>query len=223
MKECNEAAGPSAKIAIRPRPNPRGSLISTATPASVFLPLARPPANPGSTPRCSSRPPQQCRSTDPAPGAPEPSAADAASPTRSRTTRSPATAAGSTPTCRPCPRRTTSRPRTTASTASVGDRTASPPSPTSVRRSPGTCTAHRPPTSRRHGHSEDTRSPRASAASPDSRGSPRRSRTRTGTPRRSSDMHTGPGPHLIHSPSGQSGQLNSPVPTYCRGRIRNWA
>src|SRR5674476_346472 len=37
-------------MAIRARPNPRGSLTSTATPTSAFLPLARPPRNPGSSP-----------------------------------------------------------------------------------------------------------------------------------------------------------------------------
>jgi hypothetical protein len=110
-KGCSEAADPSARIAIRARPYPRGSLTSTATPTKAFLALgASGPATRVPRRRCRSRPPQRCRSTGPGPDAPRPSAADAASPTRSGKSRSPATAADSTRTSRPSARRTSSRP-----------------------------------------------------------------------------------------------------------------
>ncbi len=112
-KECSEAADPSVKTAIRARPNPRGSLTSTATPTIVFLPFARPPRNPGSSP------PMYVSSTSTVP-------VNRSRPGRTRTERSRcsiAHAVGYEPissdrcrlnaTCRPCPRRTSSRPRTT--------------------------------------------------------------------------------------------------------------
>jgi hypothetical protein len=40
----------SGRISIRQRPYPRGCLTSTATPTSDFLPLARPPGSPASSP-----------------------------------------------------------------------------------------------------------------------------------------------------------------------------
>src|SRR5450759_2147681 len=49
-KACRQAADASATGAIRHRPNPRGSLTSTAIAVRTFLPLARPPRSPGSCP-----------------------------------------------------------------------------------------------------------------------------------------------------------------------------
>jgi hypothetical protein len=49
-KGCSEAEDPSASSAIRHRPIPLGSLTSTAMPVSTFLPWARPPRSPGSSP-----------------------------------------------------------------------------------------------------------------------------------------------------------------------------
>ena len=49
-KGCSEAADASASGSIRHRPTPFGAWISTAMPVSTFLPLARPPASPGSSP-----------------------------------------------------------------------------------------------------------------------------------------------------------------------------
>jgi hypothetical protein len=50
MNGRSAAAGASGKIAIRHRPMPFGSLTSTAMPTSDFLPRARPPRSPGSSP-----------------------------------------------------------------------------------------------------------------------------------------------------------------------------
>ena len=49
-KGCSEAEDPSASTAMRHRPIPFGSLTSTAMPVSTFLPGARPPRSPGSSP-----------------------------------------------------------------------------------------------------------------------------------------------------------------------------
>src|SRR5680860_1309204 len=49
-KACSEAADASASGAIRQRPIPFGSCTSTAMPVRTFLPLARPPRSPGSSP-----------------------------------------------------------------------------------------------------------------------------------------------------------------------------
>jgi len=49
-KGCSEPAEASGRISIRQRPYPRGCLTSTATPTSSFLPLARPPRSPSSSP-----------------------------------------------------------------------------------------------------------------------------------------------------------------------------
>lgn len=46
----SESADPSASSAIRQRPNPLGAKRSTATPTRAFLPLARPPMRPRSSP-----------------------------------------------------------------------------------------------------------------------------------------------------------------------------
>jgi hypothetical protein len=46
----SEVADASDSGIIRHRPKPLGSITSIATPVSAFLPLARPPANPGSLP-----------------------------------------------------------------------------------------------------------------------------------------------------------------------------
>src|SRR5665648_1071151 len=50
MNRCSVAAVASAVTAIRQRPKPLGDATSTATQTSAFLPLARPPARPGSCP-----------------------------------------------------------------------------------------------------------------------------------------------------------------------------
>ena len=47
---CSDSAEPSASTAIRHRPIPSGSPTSTAIPVSTFLPGARPPRSPGSSP-----------------------------------------------------------------------------------------------------------------------------------------------------------------------------
>ena len=47
---CSDSAEPSASTAIRHRPIPFGSLTSTAIPVRTFLPAARPPRSPGSSP-----------------------------------------------------------------------------------------------------------------------------------------------------------------------------
>ena len=49
-KGCSEAADASASSAIRYRPIPFGCLTSTAIPVKTFLPRARPPRSPGSSP-----------------------------------------------------------------------------------------------------------------------------------------------------------------------------
>ena len=49
-KGCSEAADPSASSAMRHRPIPFGSSTSTAMPVRTFLPRARPPRSPGSSP-----------------------------------------------------------------------------------------------------------------------------------------------------------------------------
>src|SRR5712671_422163 len=50
MKGCSAAVEPSARIAMRHRPIPFGSVTSTAMPTRAFLPLARPSRSPGSLP-----------------------------------------------------------------------------------------------------------------------------------------------------------------------------
>ena len=49
-KGCSEAADASASGAMRHRPIPFGSRTSTAMPVRTFLPRARPPRSPGSSP-----------------------------------------------------------------------------------------------------------------------------------------------------------------------------
>src|SRR5450759_3967026 len=50
MNGCRQAAEASAMMPIQTRPEPRGSWTSTATATRDFLPLARPPLSPGSSP-----------------------------------------------------------------------------------------------------------------------------------------------------------------------------
>src|SRR5450759_1815239 len=50
MNVCSVRADPSGMTRIRHRPKPLGDLTSTATATSAFLPLARPPASPASSP-----------------------------------------------------------------------------------------------------------------------------------------------------------------------------
>ena len=47
---CSDADDPSLRTAKRQRPKPFGSLTSMATPTRTFLPLARPPLSPCSSP-----------------------------------------------------------------------------------------------------------------------------------------------------------------------------
>ena len=80
-----------------------------------------------------------------------------------------------------------------------------------------TCTRRRRPPTRRRAHIADTRSLAASAATPDSPGSPHRCRTTTGTPQPTSDSAR----PLVVAPHSRavdySGQMNTPERRYTSG------
>ena len=77
-----------------------------------------------------------------------------------------------------------------------------------------TCTRRRRPPTRRRAHIAGTRSLAASAATPDSPGSPHRCRTTTGTPQPTSDSAR----PLVVAPHSRavdfSGQMNTPIHRY---------
>jgi len=178
----HQPVSPSVRVRIPAVPRPRWQCLPTLPCPWLALHAVLVPPR-----RCRSRPPQRCRSTDPVPGVPAPRAADAASPTRSDTNRSPATAEDSTRTIRPSGTRTSSRPQTTPSVASYGGRTTSPRSPRSGPHTTRTCTRHRRPPTRRRSRIADTRTRAASAANPSSPSSQHQFRTKTETPPPTSD------------------------------------
>ena len=134
--------------------------------------------------RCRSHPPPPCRLVGRGPGAPAPTAADAAWPTRSGRSRSRASASGSAPRSRLCPWRTASR----HCVSGVRVRSKIVPAVTELR-PPHPEHLKRPSPSRQPPSwpSPRKRSQRAIAATPSSPDSPHRCGTRPGTRPRTSD------------------------------------
>ena len=184
---------------MRHRPIPFGSLTSTAMPVSTFLPPARPPRSPGSSP------PMIGLVHLDGPGQPVPARADQHRPqpvqhrprrrVRADLQRALQALRGD-----PSFWRGEQPARVNHTVSGVRVRSKIVPAVTEVR-APQPAHSYRPSpaASRRHDHSAGRRTRPASAATPGSPGSPHRCRTRPGT--RPSTAGSAPGARMLHSPA----------------------